>query len=392
MPCILKIPNKQTKGIVTFTTVERDSCIINNSKIENELKELKKSWLIGIHHNWHDYNFHYNSLFDFHLAGKDDLIEQNNLAFFNSDIDCCNFPPENFLFNNSNKHWDLLCVARPAFFKRIDKFYSIIRELYNKKIYFRILLICWESKKLLIKEHINFNNYREIYLKKFSNHERKYFNLISLANDSPLDTQTLSFFYKFSKVYIHTSDSERRSRTASYALKAGMPVICMKDIASIVPRNLQTTPYIFLARSYNDFSSLIVKSINFVSSKYYTNSRMKKIINFFSYKKNSLKLINFFQKLDKKYSKKDLRTFNLNNLDYRLGVSYISNSYNNIDSFLNYLKNQPYIKLKKDSKAAFFEKEIERYKLFYSKKTYPKGFLVKNIKSYIVRIAKYILS
>ena len=101
MPCILKIPNKQTKGIVTFTTVERDSCIINNSKIENELKELKKSWLIGIHDNWHDYNFHYNSLFDFHLAGKDDLIEQNNLPFFNSDIDCCNFPPENFLFNNS---------------------------------------------------------------------------------------------------------------------------------------------------------------------------------------------------------------------------------------------------------------------------------------------------
>ena len=45
MASVLKIPGKKTKGIISFTTQERDRCIIGNPKIENQIKQLKKNWL-----------------------------------------------------------------------------------------------------------------------------------------------------------------------------------------------------------------------------------------------------------------------------------------------------------------------------------------------------------
>jgi hypothetical protein len=396
MAAVIKIPGKNTKGIITFTTVERDRYIVGNSKIENQINELKNNWLFGIHHNWHDYSFSYNPLFDFHLAGKEDLISNDNSFFNNSNLDCCNFPPEVFSYHKSSeKHWDLLCVARPVFFKKIPEFYSIIRELYNKKIFIRVLLICRENEKKFsfLKYRYEYPRYKKHYYEYFNSFERKYFNLISIGFNSLFDIKTLSQFYNLSKVYVHTSDVERRSRTASYAFKSGIPVVCMKDIASILPENLHKKPYLYYAKSYKEFPDRILQAINFVNSKKNIRKNFQEVISYFSYKKSSIKLIEFFQRIQKiKYTKKDLLNFDLDNLDYRLGFSFSNkNKEDNLDTFFNYIKNAKNNKLIKNFDKKLSETKIKDYHLFYCKTTFVKSFFFRKKFILFKSIIKYIL-
>lgn len=371
MACIIKIPSDTSRGIITFTTQERDNFILNNSNVIKNISSLKKNWLIGIHHNWHDFNFRYNRIFDFHFAGKNDLVEINKKKFLSSDFDCCNFIPNYFNFSNTNKIWDLLFVGRPAYFKRLNKFYDVVRELYDKKIYIKVLCIVWKSKKKFIKERYEFNDFYEVYLKRFSDQERNFFNLISLDNDKPFDLHTLSQYYKKSRVYIHTSDIERRSRTTAYALKAGMPVVCMNSIASIAKRKYIRQPFIYIARKDKDFSKLALKALKFSKSKFYKKNVMKLSMENFNYKKNEKILIKFFEKIEKKkYKKKDLVLFNLKNLDYRLGQSYVNKDQKwNVNSTLNFLKLTKYHDLIKISKYDIPEKKMEKSRKFFTKQT-----------------------
>ena len=396
MASVLKIPGKKTKGIISFTTQERDRCIIGNPKIENQIKQLKKNWLFGIHHNWHDYNFLYNSLFDFHLAGKEDLISKKSLFFYNSDLDCCNFPPKEFSFhNNKDKHWDILFVGRPVFFKKIPEFYSIIKKLYDKKIFIRVLLIILEGEKKFSFDNFEYKyeKYKKHYYEYFNDFERQRFNLISLKTNSPFDITTLSKFYNLSKVYVHTSDVEKRSRTTSYAFASGIPVVCMKNVASILPKSLQKKPYLYLANSYQEFSDLILEAINFVNGKKYVKKNLQKVISYFSYKKSSLKLIKFFEKVQKiKYTQQDLLNFYFDNLNYRLGSSFLNkNQALNLDTFLNYIKNQKKNKLMKNFNKLLSEDKINNYYFFYRKASYVRVPFFKNVFLFCKLVLKWIL-
>jgi glycosyltransferase involved in cell wall biosynthesis len=371
MACIIKIPSDTSKGIITFTTIERDNFILDNSQAIKNLNFLKKKWLIGIHHNWHDFNFRYNNIFDFHFAGKTDLIEENNKKFLTSDFDCCNFIPDYFKFNNKNKTWDLLFVGRPAYFKRLDKFYDLVRELYDKKVYIKVLCIVWKSKKKLLKDFYEFEDFYKVYLKRFTNKERNFFNLISLDNDKPFTLNKLSKYYKKSRVYIHTSEIERRSRTTAYALKGGMPVVGMDSIASIANNKYKKEPFIFIAKKDKDFLKLTLKAIKFSKSKLYQKKKMIPSMENFNYKKNEKILIKFFEKIEKKrYKKKDLRLFNLKKLDYRLGQSYIYKNQNwNIDSILKFMKFANNRELIQICKYEIPEKKMEKKRKFYTKQS-----------------------
>ena len=39
------------------------------------IEAIKDRYLIGLHHNWHDWEFRYDPLFDFSMAGEGDLRE-----------------------------------------------------------------------------------------------------------------------------------------------------------------------------------------------------------------------------------------------------------------------------------------------------------------------------
>ena len=390
MPCILKLPSIRSKGFISFTTQERDNFTLQNDKIINQLKKMKKEWFLGIHHNWHDYKFEYNDLFDFHLAGKYDLKEKNNKFFLNSNIDCTNFVPKYFSFSKSSKHWDILFVGRTAFFKRLNKFFEIIRNLYDNKNYLRALCVVVEEDKKILKDNFSYEDYFNDYLFKFNSYERRFFNIIKLNKKNPFDLKTLSQFYKYSRIYVHTSEFERRSRTTSYTLASGISVVCFKNTASIVKTALQKKPSIYLAKSYQDFPKLILQAVNFVKSNKYKKKNMLSIINYFEYQMNIKKLLNFFEMLSKtKYSKKDFSLFNFHNLDFRLGASCNSQLNINLDTFLNYLINIKRIKLIKDFKSEEFELNISKYKKFYEKTSYPKNKITKIMYINLVNIIKF---
>ena len=385
MACIIKVPSTDSKGIITFTTVERDNFILDNSKVIKNLNLLKKNWLIGIHHNWHDFRFNYNNIFDFHLAGKNDLVEINNKKFLYSDFDCCNFVPSYFKFSNKSKTWDILFVGRPAFFKRLNKFYDLIRELYNNKQHLKVLCIVWKSKKKDIHE---FNDFHEVYLKLFDKNERKFFKLVSLDNNKPFSLQTLSKYYQKSRIYIHTSDIERRSRTTAYALKAGMPVVCMDSIASIVNKKYRIKPFVYVAKKDQDFLKLIIEAVEFSKSKNYKKKFMKPNMENFDYKKNEKILIRFFEKIEKKnYKNNEIKLFNLHQLDFRLGKSYIYEDQKwNVDSTINFMQLANKHELIKICKYKNPEKIMEKYKKFYSQQSKPANvskMIFNNIKNII---------
>ena len=92
MACILKIPDNN-KGVVTFTTQERDKLIFQDKSIFESVMSLKKNYVVGLHHNWHDYHFNWNPLFDFSMAGLGDLGNSNVPLVT---LDACNFIPEYF--------------------------------------------------------------------------------------------------------------------------------------------------------------------------------------------------------------------------------------------------------------------------------------------------------
>lgn len=373
MATILKAPSLKdsSKGVVVFTTQDRDNFIVGDNKLENKIQNLKNDWLIGLHHNWHDHKFKYNPIFDFSFAGEGDLIETNNTPFNQIHLDACNFTPEFFKFSNNDKNWDILYVARAVFFKKISEFFKIIRELYDNKKYYRVLLICPipdECKKKQRSPGV-FCNVREEYDKLFSEEEKKFFTLLTtdFNNPFPFDLKTLSFFYKSSKIFVHSANNERRCRVVGYAHASGMPVVCLEDPASLIPKSIQSHPIIYIAKSYNDFPELIDKAIKYVDSEHYILENMFLGINQCSeiYTKNKLKV-----SIDKYLGVNSrLEEYNLNDLDIRLGRHHgLGDNRNScgwsVESLVNYLMNQPRDKINADIKQNDPEKAILKYSQF----------------------------
>lgn len=358
MACFLKNPSSNYKGVVVFTTQELN-WINHDKKSQLKLKFLKDNWILGIHHNWHNFKFKKNDLFDFEMAGKGDLIEINKKPINLIPIDCCNFPPNFFNYDNKDKYWDILCIIRPVFFKRILFFFELVRKLYDSGKKYRILCICPFSNNFLPKFNIYEYDYRfilNIFNKKFSSDEKKFFNFITTNYNRsfPFDLETISFFYKKSKIFLHTSNIERRPRINSYAHKAGIPVVCSKESSFIVPNHLRKEPFLYVCKSDNEYIPKILKAINYTNSSLYNKKKMLPIIDHFNYKLNIKKLVSFIEKIQKqKFTSKEVKKFNFKNLDMRFGYSLTKIRDSNILNVIDYLSKNKVIKIKKYTKNDF---------------------------------------
>ena len=409
MATILKAPSLKdgSKGVVVFTTEDRDNFIIGNNKLISQIQKLKINWLVGLHHNWHDYKFKYNSIFDISFAGEGDLIESTNKSFNQIHLDACNFTPEFFKFSKNEKNWDILYVARAVFFKKIPEFFKIIRELYDNKKYYRVLLICPipDECKKQIKGSTVFCKVREEYDKMFSDEEKSFFTLLTtdFNNSFPFDLKTLSFFYSSSKIFVHTAYNERRCRVVGYAHASGMPVVCLQDPASLLSKEQQSAPIAYVAKNYDEFPILIDKAIKYVDSNSYGIDEMLPAISQCSeqYSKERLK-----ENLDRYLGvNTSFEEYNFNDLDIRLGRHHgMGNDKSScgwsINNLVSYLGNQSKEKINTDIKENDPEKFILRYTQFgnVSNKTlknYNMYYLKNNISKYlpfIIRIRSIILN
>ena len=244
MACLLKSPTGPLKGCVTFTTQERDNVIAISPDIRSQVEALKQRYVLGLHHNWHDYNFHYDPLFDFSMAGDGDLVEADGRDFARIPLDACNFSPPFYSAPRGAYHWDILYVARAVAFKGISEFFQTIRQLYDSGRAPRVLFICPLSNPVEIP---GIPNLRAHFETLFTSDERTRITFLTLDWDYPFpfDAETLAFFYRSSRIFFHPAPEERRCRTAAYAWAGGMPVVCSGNVASILPKRHRRKPFVF---------------------------------------------------------------------------------------------------------------------------------------------------
>ena len=264
MATILKAATGDATGVVTFTTQERDGAINAVPEVRAAVERLKSRWIVGLHHNWHDYSFRYDPLFDFSMAGADDLREVGGRPFPLVPLDACNFTPEVFSPGRDEPFWDVLFVARAVFFKRIPEFFRVIRELYDGGHALRVLLLCPVPPYVTGDEKTVFYGIRDAYESLFSEAEQDWFNLITMEwrYPFPLDLPTLAHFYRSSRVFVHTADDERRCRVAAYAWATGLPVVGLEPIGSLLSPGLRRPPWLFEARRDADFAPKILAALD----------------------------------------------------------------------------------------------------------------------------------
>ncbi|HKQ45300.1 MAG TPA: glycosyltransferase [Rhizomicrobium sp.] len=257
MACLIKPPQGTAKGVVSFTTPERDQLIRRFPDLTIAVQSLKSRYLVGLHHNWHDADFRHDALFDFNFAGEADLISGNG-EFPLVPMDACNFSPPCFA-PGQEKFWDVLFVARAVKFKGIPEFFRAIRTLYDRGHKLRVLMLCPVPESGPGTE----DGLRTLYEKLFMPDERQLFTFITMewGYPFPLDLPTLAYFYRASRVFVHSAPDERRCRVATYAWATGIPVVGKPCVGSILPAVLRQPPFFFECQSYEDFPDAICRAL-----------------------------------------------------------------------------------------------------------------------------------
>ncbi len=258
MACILKLPTKNGKGVLTFTDRERDWFISKDKTLQEKILSLKDKWVIGMHHNWTTFASETNHVFDFAM-----YLESytGNLPLI--PLAAINFAPACFTPAQNEKFWDILYIARAVKFKSIPEFFKIIRNVYDLGKKYRVLLICpippykWKERKSTAR------NIREVYDAMFTEEEKDLFTLLTTTYRDPIpfDDETLSYFYKSSRIFVHSSHKERQGRVTGNAWASGMPLVGLACTGTPLPRQLQIKPYFYEAKNYEDFTDLIDEAI-----------------------------------------------------------------------------------------------------------------------------------
>jgi glycosyltransferase involved in cell wall biosynthesis len=351
--CLLKKPDEISKGVVTFTTQERDRLIFSSNDIANSINKLREKYVIGLHHNWHDYGFRYNSFFDFSMAGEGDLSDKSTPLVT---LDACNFIPEEYKPSNGEKFWDVIYVTRAVYFKRVKLFLNTIKKLFQEGKRYRVLLVV-----CIPPEDRDPSNVVQEYMNLFTSEERKYISFIPLEHDYPfcLDSKTVAFLYRSSKVFVHFANDERRCRVVGNAAATEMPIVCMPDPASIVPKYLQKEPYVYVVQN-EDYATSIKKAVE----EYDQKNDLSEISKYFSVRNTREELkkqLSVYLKIDKE--KVLDSSFNYKNLDIRLGrhhsISYGPNKVDmSIQSFCNVLGSEKLLSFAWDTEVEDLEKEI----------------------------------
>lgn len=246
MACLIKPPRGSQMGCVSFTTPERDMFMRADAETLTAIESLKNRYIVGLHHNWHDFSFVYDPVFDFSMAGEADLIERAGRPFPRTPVDCCNFVPAMFFQpRNSEPFWDVINVTREAYFKGHAEFLGAIRAIYDQGRRLRVLHLCPVPRAEPGANSIP--EIRRLHEAMFSMEERRTFTLMTMDWDHPrpLDLETLAFFYRAARVFVHTAPDERRCRIAAYAWANQMPVVARDNVASILPEEFRRSPFWF---------------------------------------------------------------------------------------------------------------------------------------------------
>jgi glycosyltransferase involved in cell wall biosynthesis len=267
MACLIKLPTRAGKGVLSFTTQEEKVLRADHLLIES-LRRLKSKYLVCLHYNWHNHDCKPDDLFDVHLAGEEDLVVTNGRPVERIPLDACNFTKRVFDRSAGEKTWDILFVARAVNFKGIPDFLKAIRELYDAGRMLRVLFICPMPPYRRSDRSTTLYDLREVYERGFTSAEQDLFNLVILRDRYPFffDRQTLAHFYKSSRIFVHTAPDERRCRVAAYAWCCGMPLVGKASVAAILPRRLRCEPNFFEVAEDGSYAAQILRALESAGS------------------------------------------------------------------------------------------------------------------------------
>ena len=354
MACILKLPNKNSKGVISFTSIEYFSQIYKINHTQNLIKLIKDNWIICYHPNWEDLNFQATEVFDVVISNFF-AFKPNNKELITPIIDtsCVRMSPSYFKMQKQKK-WDFFHVSRYEPRKNIPGFFKVIKSAFkNKKNLSGILLISVQPQKL--KEVRNFyNNY-------FTEKEREKFELVTLDYDLPfpLSKKLIAHFYNSSKVSLNTHLDEPHGRVVGYSLASGLPVIGFRDLTRMVPKDVRQEPFFFVTEDQNELSNLLIKAIDYVDSEYKQDSH-EKISNLHSEVEQS----NFLKNQLISIFNLDNDCWFLDNLDLRLSSHFLY--YYTTNTYRHSVLDLLYYILQKKNNLSFLS-STENYKNIESK-------------------------
>ena len=354
MACILKLPSKKSKGVISFTSIEYFSQIYKINHTQKLIKLIKDNWIVCYHPNWEDMNFQATEVFDVVMSNFF-AFKANNKELITPIIDtsCVRMSPSYFKMQKQKK-WDFFHVSRYEPRKNIPGFFKVIKSAFkNKKNLNGILLISVQPQKL--KEVRNlYNNY-------FTEKEREKFELVTLDYDLPfpLSKKLLAHLYNSSKVSLNTHLDEPHGRVVGYSLASGLPVVGFKDLTRMVPKDLRQEPFFFVTEDQNELSNLLIKAIDYVDSEYRHNSH-EKISNLHSEVEQSIFLKN---QLTSMFNLDNDGWF-LDNLDLRLSSHFLYDY--NTNTFNQSILDLLYYILQKNNNLSFLS-STENYKSIESK-------------------------
>lgn len=334
MSCIIKFPNKFSKGIISINNFEFKH-IKNNLSLVNG---LKKKWIFLYHPNYYDYNFVSNKIFDGYLAWTDifKVLDDDNSKIL--DLSCHNFAPNYFKISNEKKIYDFVGLSKLQTSKgnpkNVLEFLKVVKSTMKiKKDLSGVFIISVPGIRPFKTNYI-----RSVYDNIFSDEEKKRFEFITLDYDVPfsMSVKTLSIFYNKSKVHLNTHPKERHGRAQAYALSSGLPIVGLSNLTYLVSKEFRKEPYYFAANELVDLPKKLVKAIEYVD-KDYNSIRHSKLSNKFRSPESFNELKNKMMKI----YRVDDNDWNFNDdWDIRLAKSHAgfkskNSYYQNIIEFLS---------------------------------------------------------
>jgi hypothetical protein len=262
MASIIKKPSKTSKGVIAITNLD-----LKSLKNLNLLKEIKKKYILLYHPNYYDYNFKNNGIFDGFLAIKSIFNLKDDTPDKILNFNCHNFSPPSFYYEENKKNYDFISLTKLQDDKNIYSLFSVVKKVLkiNKKIK-GIVILSVPGKRPNTNDKLirNYKNY-------FSIEERDRFEMISLDYNYPypLNIETISFFYRNSKVLLNTHLKEKHGRAQSYALACQMPIVGFKNLSYLVEKKFRKKPFYYISDNYNEKNliKLLLEAIKFYNIK-----------------------------------------------------------------------------------------------------------------------------
>ncbi len=264
MAFVLKKPSGKSKGVIVFTHKERPVLGATVPKLLPFVERVRERYVLGMHFGWYQERISDFQGIDFYLAAPGTFGAKSDLSIRHVPVSSRNFIPVCFRPDEEvKKYWDILCIARPRKFKRLDDFLTVVRKVYDGRPATRALLITVEPEGEL-DQRLFYANLADDYVKLFNAEERERFTLMRLKEGAgifPLSSEMVAHHMQQSRIFALFSDQEGESRVVAEALLCGLTIVVKKGLRGGGRDYLNENNSIQFS-SFDEAAALLIRSLD----------------------------------------------------------------------------------------------------------------------------------